>query len=199
MADQEAISYEEEIRKLLLAIRQGQKDAFEPLIEAVGHELHKLSAFRLRRQPHAPTLQTTALVNEVVLRLIPMVNRSGGNFPDNRKDFLALTSHLMRCTSAADYARKRKLSTISVDDKEIPLADWAQEDVETLVALDQALTEIAASPSNGERRSRAVELFLFGGLNYREIADELGITDDMARRYCQTGVAQVRQMFTSRN
>jgi RNA polymerase sigma factor (TIGR02999 family) len=194
MAERESVSYEDQIRNLLLAVRRGDKESFAPLIDAVGHELQKLSAFRLRRQPHAPTLQTTALVNEVVLRLIPMMNKSSPNFPDNRKDFLALTSHLMRCT-LADYARKRKLVTVSADDKEIPLADWRQEDVEMLVALDEALKEIAVSSTNGELKSKAVELFLFAGMNYREIADKLGITDDMARRHCLVGVARVRQMF----
>jgi DNA-directed RNA polymerase specialized sigma24 family protein len=160
--------------------------------------LRKLSAYRLRQQPHAATLQTTVLVNEVVLRLMPMIDRSGDRFPESRKDFLALTSHLMRCT-LADYARKRKLPTVSLEGEGQPLADWRDEDLEGLVAVDQALKEIAhTGGAKGQRRSKAVELLVFGGMNYREIADELGISDDMARRDCQAGVAQIRQLFTEK-
>lgn len=41
--------YEDTIRRLLSAVRGGERAAFETLIETVGHELRKLSAYRLRQ------------------------------------------------------------------------------------------------------------------------------------------------------
>src|SRR4051794_34131595 len=108
------VDYENQVRRLLGAIRGGDRGAFDALIEAVGHEMRKLSAYRIRRQPAVQTLQTTALVNEVVLRLIRMLNNDGRTFPETREHFMALVSRMMRFT-LTDYARKKKIATVSID------------------------------------------------------------------------------------
>lgn len=200
--------YEETIRRLLAAVRHGDRAAFEPLIETVGTELRKLSAYRMRQQPPGHTLQTTALVNEVVVRLIRMLDNPSSQFPATRDHFLALASRMMRFT-LTDYARRRKLQTIPLDDggpepgpsapaDHVPLADWSGPDLDTLLAVDEGLKQIEQTSGDyGKRRSAALELFLFGGMNFREIADELGTTDDMARRDCQLGLARLREWLTT--
>ena len=46
--------------------------------------------------------------------------------------------------------------------------------------------------ASGRRRRAAIELHLFSGMNFREIGDELGVTDDMARRDCQIALSRLR-------
>src|SRR3954454_23467837 len=143
----ETVDYENTIRRLLHAIRGGDRTAFDALIEAVGHELRKLSAYRIRRQPIVQTLQTTALVNEVVLRLIQMLNNDGQPFPATKEHFMALASRMMRFT-LTDYARKKRVPTVSID--EAPdgrpwsdsLPDWSERDLDNVLALDGALKTI---------------------------------------------------------
>jgi RNA polymerase sigma factor (TIGR02999 family) len=200
--------YEEHIRALLGAIRKGDRQAFDALIEAVGHEMRKLSAFHLRQRPPAQTLQTTALVHEVVLRMIQMLNRKNEKFPETKEHLMALVSQMMRYT-LTDYARKRKMTLVSLDQprphdesgspqaaSEAVLQRWSEGDLDDLLAIDEALTALERSDAEyGKRRSAAIELYLFGGMNYREIAEELGVTDDMARRDCQIALSRLRNLL----
>jgi RNA polymerase sigma factor (TIGR02999 family) len=204
MSNLERSEYETRIRRLLTAVRAGDRDAFADLLGAVGHEMRKLSAFHMRQQPYVATLQTTALVNEVVLRLIQMLNSQKASFPETKEHFMALVSRMMRFT-LTDYARKRKLKTVSLDqESDTPgaapndpgssmMQGWSQRELDDLLAIDEALTALERSDADfGKRRTAALELYLFGGFNYREIADELGVTDDMARRDCQIALTQLR-------
>jgi RNA polymerase sigma factor (TIGR02999 family) len=211
MGNQHALEYEDRVRDLLAAIRQGDRPAFDALIEAVGHEMRKLSAYHLRQNLPAvvQTLQTTALVHEAVLRMIQALNRDSRKFPETKAHFMALVSQMMRYT-LIDYARKRKMKLVSLDEPRRlddgetggaapadALRDWSDGDLDSLLAVDEALTSIdRADPEYGKRRSAAIELHLFGGMNYREIADELGITDDTARRDCQIALSRLRGILT---
>ena len=198
--------YEERIRALLQAIRHGDRAAFDRLIDAVGHEMRRLSAYHLRQRAPSQTLQTTALVNEAVLRMIQMLNREQQKFPETKEHLMALVSQMMRYT-LTDYARKRKLKLVSLDepgrsDGERPeapahaLEDWSDRDLDDLLAIDEAIETIKRSdPAYGKRRGAAIELYLFGGMNYREIAEELGTTDDMARRDCQHALTRLRTLL----
>jgi hypothetical protein len=82
--------YEDHIRALLSAIRKGDRQAFDRLLEAIGHEMRNLSAFHLRQRPPAQTLQTTALVHEAVLRMIQMLNKRRETFPETKEHLMAL-------------------------------------------------------------------------------------------------------------
>jgi RNA polymerase sigma factor (TIGR02999 family) len=200
--------YEDHIRALLGAIRKGDRQAFDTLIEAVVHEMRKLSAFHLRQRPPAQTLQTTALVHEAVLRMIQMLNKKRETFPETKEHLMALVSQMMRYT-LTDYARKRKLKLVSLDEprpekgsgasatpNEAVLQDWSESDLDDLLAVDEALTALERSdPEYGKRRSAAIELYVFGGMNYREIAEELGVTDDMARRDCQIALSRLKGLL----
>ncbi len=120
---------------------------------------------------------------------------------------MALISRMMRC-ALTDYGRKRKLKLVSLDDpsrddsgasptpNEAALQNWSESDLDGLLAVDEALTALERSdPEYGKRRSAAIELHLFGGMNYREIAEELGVTDDMARRDCQIALSRLKSLL----
>lgn len=205
---EKTVEYEEHIKALLSAIRTGDRSAFDGLIEAVGHEMRKLSAYHLRHGPPAQTLQTTALVHEAVLRMIQMLNKEQRSFPDTKEHLMALVSRMMKFT-LIDYARKRKLKLVPLDDlrphddqgapqtaNEAALESWSESDLDDLLAVDEALTALEqADAEYGKRRSAAIELYLFGGMNYREIGDELGVTDDMARRDCQIALSCLKGLL----
>jgi RNA polymerase sigma factor (TIGR02999 family) len=206
------LAYEDHVRRLLAAIRAGDRTSFDTLIEAVGQEMRRLSAYHLRHRPaDIQTLQTTALVNEAVIRLIQALDRQAERFPETHAHFMALASNMMRFT-LIDYARKRKLKLVSLDepipgaDRDEPgettmtdaLADWGDSDIELLMAVHEALAKVERLDSAyGKRRSTALGLRLFGGMNYAEIAEELGVTDDMARRDCQIALGRVQGMLTT--
>jgi len=103
-----------------------------------------------------------------------------------------------------DYARKRKLKLVSLDapllnddgggtTNEAVLEGWSESNVDDLLTVDEALNALERSDARyGGRRSKAVQLNLFGGMNYREIAEELGVTEDMARRDCQIALTYLK-------
>jgi RNA polymerase sigma factor (TIGR02999 family) len=206
-----ALDYEGHIRRLLAAVRAGDRASFDALIDAVGHEMRRLSAYHLRHPPaDVKTLQTTALVHEAIIRLIQALNREAGKFPETREHFMALASKMMRFT-LIDHVRKRKLQLVCLDEPlrtgdgaedghtiGDTLADWGQTDLEGLLAVHEALAEVERlDPEYGTRRGAALALRLFGGMNYHEIAEELGITDDMARRDCQIALGRLQAILAS--
>jgi RNA polymerase sigma factor (TIGR02999 family) len=208
----DVVAYEDHIKSLLEAIRSGDRPAFDALVEAVGHEMRKLAAYHLRQRSPAQTLQTTALVHEAVLRMIHMLNRQRQTFPESKEHLMALVSQMMRFT-LTDYARKRKLALVSLDEpssrddrataavtNDVAMRSRSANEVDTLLAVDEALSMIEKSDAKyGKRRSAALELYLFGGMSFREIAGELGVTDDTARRDCQLGLGRLRGILDNRS
>jgi RNA polymerase sigma factor (TIGR02999 family) len=209
VGNQSGQEYESRIRALLSAIRHGDRSAFDTLIDAIGGEMRRLSAYHLRNRPPAHTVQTTVLVNEAVVRLIQMLNRKAERFPETREHLMALMSQMMRYT-LIDYARKRKVELVSLDQPrhgddddgsvspaDALLRDWSERDLDSLLAIEEALNAIErADPEYGKRRSAAIALHLFSGMNFQEIAEELGVTDDMARRDCQIALSRLRDMLS---
>ena len=91
-----------DVTELLIAWRKGNREAFECLVPLVYDELRKLARAHLRRERTNHSLQATALVHEVYLRL---VNVSRMTF-DGRAHFLALAARLMR-QILVDHARRK--------------------------------------------------------------------------------------------
>jgi RNA polymerase sigma factor (sigma-70 family) len=208
LARQHGSEYEDRIRALLRAIREGDRSAFNALIEAIGQEMRGLSGYILLSRPPVQTMQVTVLVNEAVLRLIRMLNREAEKFPETKEHLMNLLSRMMRFT-LTDYARKRKVGLDSLDEPQRGpdgepgdstagemLQDWSVQDLDFLLAVDRGLDAIEHSdPVNGKRRRAAIELHLFSGMNFREIGEELGITDDTARRDCQVALSRLREIL----
>lgn len=166
-----------DVTALLLDWSDGDRDAPAKLMPLVYDELRRLAREHLRRERPGHTLQPTALVNEVYLRLVDQ-QRVNWN---NRAQFFGLAAHLMRHV-LVDYARKRAsakrgglVHKLSLDEAWMAPEEVAAE----LVALDEALVRLAAID---ERKSRIVEMRFFGGLSVEETAEALGISDKTVMR-----------------
>ncbi len=123
------------------------------------------------------TLQTTALVNEVYLRLVDCEQVRWRD----RARFFAVSSQLMR-RILADFARTRGYQKRGGGRPHISLEDApsvGQEPDANLLALDDALTALAAMD---QRKSKVVELRFFGGLSVEEVAAVLGVSSDTVLR-----------------
>lgn len=172
-----ANSSAQEVTELLLAWREGDESALENLISVVYAELHKQAKRYLRGERQDHTLQTTALVNEVYLRLID----SSKVRWQNRAHFFAVAAQLMR-RILVDFARSRKYQKRGGGAHQVSLEQAmviASDRSEDLVALDDALQSLAAID---ERKSKVVEMRFFGGLSVEETAEVLQVSPDTVMR-----------------
>jgi RNA polymerase sigma-70 factor (ECF subfamily) len=145
-------------------------------VPIVYTELRRLAHHYMRGERDDHTLQTTALVNEVYVRLAGIDALRG---PD-RARFFAMAGTLMRRV-LVDYARQRGrekrgggISVTSLDENAI-----APQPAIDVVALDDALERLAAVDP---QQSRVVELRYFAGLSVKETADALGISPATVKR-----------------
>lgn len=166
-----------DVTALLLNWSDGDRDAPAKLMPLVYDELRRLARDHLRRERPDHTLQPTALVNEVYLRLIDQHRVSW----HNRAQFYGLAAQLMRHV-LVDHARSRAsvkrgglVHKLSLDEAWMAPEEVAAE----LVALDEALVRLAAID---ERKSRVVEMRFFGGLSVEETAGALGVSDKTVMR-----------------
>lgn len=165
----------ERISELLADWANGDPAARERLVPIVYEELRRLAHHYMRGERSGHTLQTTALVNEVYLRLAGI---DALRWRD-RVHFFAMAATLMRRV-LVDYARLRGrekrgagLSITSLDDATAP------QPAVDIVALDEALGRLAAvDPQQG----RVVELRFFAGLSVEETAEALGISPATVKR-----------------
>jgi len=148
--------------------RAGQAE----LLEAIQAELRALASAVLRNERRGPTLQTTALVNEVWLRL----SGRGRVGATSREAYLALAARAIR-RILVDRARargavKRGGGRARVELDEDALAVEERGGVDPL-ALDEALEKLARLDV---RQARIVELRFFAGLEVEEVARVLGVS-----------------------
>jgi RNA polymerase sigma factor (TIGR02999 family) len=166
-----------DITDLLLAWGRGDEEAFQRLVPLVHAELQRLAGGIMQNERAAHTLQATALVNELYLRLVD-VRRVRWQ---DRNHFLSMTARLMRRV-LVDHARTRRAQKRGGQAIRVPLddgVDVADERGRDLVALDEALIALAATD---ERKSRVIELRFFGGLSVEETAGVLGISVETVMR-----------------
>ncbi len=167
----------QEVTALLRAWSGGDREAMDRLIPLVWSELHRLAHRHLKREPSGHTLQTTALVNEVYLRL---VDASQVQWQD-RAHFFAISASLMR-RILVDFMRARQskkhgghIMKVSVEDAHV---ETPPPEVD-VIALDEALDSLAAFDA---RAARIVELRFFGGLNVEETGEVLGVSPRTVKR-----------------
>jgi RNA polymerase sigma-70 factor (ECF subfamily) len=172
-----ATAQRHEITGLLLAWRNGDEAALEKLAPLVEAELRRRAERYLRRERLAHTLQPTALVNEVYLRLFEWRKVDW----KNRAQFMGVAANMMR-RILVDYARHRQYLKrgggaieVCADGLEI-ISPEPQLD---LVALDDALTGLAALDA---RKALLVELRFFGGLSVDETAEVMKIGPRTVKR-----------------
>ena len=148
----------------------GDREALDRLVPLLYDELSRIArgAMSVERRDH--TLQTRALVHEAYLRLID----AGVEYRD-RVHFLALAARTMRRV-LADHARSRHRVKRGGPRIRVSLTDVAEQLPDggfDYIELDEALTRLEAQD---ERKARVVELHFYGGLDYDEAAEALGVS-----------------------
>jgi RNA polymerase sigma factor (TIGR02999 family) len=166
----------ERIARLLTDWANRDPTARERLVPLVYEELRRLAHHYMRGEREGHTLQTTAVVNEVYLRLAG-IDALGWR---DRAHFFAMAATLMRRV-LVDYARQRGrdkrgggVSVTSLDENAI-----APQPAVDVVALDRALERLVAVD---RQQSRVVELRFFAGLSVKETAEALGISPATVKR-----------------
>jgi RNA polymerase sigma factor (TIGR02999 family) len=163
--------------ELLIAWGKGESAARDRLIPLVYGELRRLATRYMRNERRDHTLQATALVNEVYVRLVE-ANRIEVK---SRTHFFALAAQMMR-RLLVDSARARdnikrggRLRRVTLDEAPAVVDDSRMD----FAALDDALRKLEALHP---RKVHVVELRYFGGLSLEESAAALHISTDSVKR-----------------
>jgi RNA polymerase sigma factor (TIGR02999 family) len=160
-----------ELTLLLTAWNQGDESALKEIVPLVYQELHRTAHRYMARERTSHTLQTTALVNEVFMRLVDFQKMTW----QNRNHFFAICANLMRRV-LVDFARSRRFLKRGGEAVHFPFDETLFVGLERaagLVALDDALNALAIVD---ERKSQVVELRFFGGLSVEETAEVLNVS-----------------------
>lgn len=168
-----------ETTELLLAWADGDAAALDALAPRVYQELHRLALNFMKREREEHTLQATALVHEVYLKLIDVQSVAW----EGKAHFFAICAQMMR-RILVDAARKRaaskhggRLARIHLDDADH--LKLSQENDKQPIALNDALDELA---KGDPRKARVVELRYFGGLNVEDTAAVLKVSVETVTR-----------------
>ena len=168
----------EQITALLDALARGEDHAAEELLPLIYDELRRLAAMHMAHQPAGHTLQPTALVHEVWLRMAGEAERSW----KDRDHFFAAAAQAMRCI-LVDHARRK--STVKhgggqkrVDIEDLELAEATPD--EKILLMDEALAQLE---KEYPERARVVVLKYFGGMTNGEVAETLGISERTVNRH----------------
>ena len=170
----------DEITPILQRIEQGDPHAAGELLPLVYDELRRLAAAKMARETPGQTLQPTALVHEVWLRL------GGDQQPPwtNRAHFFAAAAEGMRRILIDNARRKRavrhggELAKVSADATGFDVAAPLGDD-EELLLLNEAVDALTA---HDPRKAELVKQKYFVGLTLEEAADVLGISHRTAKR-----------------
>jgi len=164
---------------LLAAIARGDRDANNKLFSIMYRELHQLAHQAMQRERLSDHLQTTELVHETYIRLVPQ----GELRCRDRAHFFSVAGRVMR-RILVEHARKRKAikrgggqSSVTLDElmgenREAFSTEMALEDLE---ALDKALEKLESRED--QKWSRAiVDMHFFVGLSFKKIAEILELS-----------------------
>ncbi len=158
---------------LLTEWRSGNQEAGNQLFAAAYRELRRLAAWQLQMERPGHTLQPTALVNELYVKLF-------GSEPvawQNRAHFFAVAARQIR-RLLIDYARshnarKREGGPARLSLTEAGELAAAPPEAHDFIEIDEALTRLQLMDA---RAASVVELRFFGGLTETESAEALGIS-----------------------
>lgn len=183
------------ITELLLSWGEGDATALDRLVPLLYDDLRRVARGHLRRERPGHSLQPTALVHEVFLRLVDVDRMT----VTSRTHFFALSARLMR-QILVDHARRQRASkrgsgavVISLNEVVGAAAPASTPSVDVL-ALDQALDTLS---SLDDRQCRVVELRFFAGLNIPETADALGISTATVEREWAMAKAWLHQRLSA--
>jgi len=171
---------------------RGSQAALNQLLPLVYAELHQVAARQLRNERRDHTLQPTALVNEVFIRLVDQRQVDW----QNRAHFFGVAAQVMRRV-LVDHARRHRASKrgdgvrcVSIDEAQ----EVASPDGMPVLALDQALDRLEKVDAD---LARIVELRAFGGLTIEEAAHVLSVSPSTAKRDWRTAKAWLNRELGS--
>jgi len=167
-----------DVTRILNAIEGGDARATDELLPLVYEELRLLAAQKLSRETPGQTLQATALVHEVYIRLVG----DGSQSWDGRRHFFAAAAEAMRRILIDNARRKKRLKRGAahrrIDLDQVSLAIETPSD--DLIALDEAFSKLA---DEDPEAAKVVKLSFFAGLTLEETAEVLEISRRTAYRY----------------
>ena len=186
MKDQESNS-NQSITLLLEAISSGDGEAANQLFSIVYQELRRMASSQMLGEAKNNTLQSTALVHEVWIKLI---GKHDGLQWNNRGHFFSAAAQAMR-RILVDAARSRKRLKRGGDMQKVELQDYDLliEQDDQLLALDEALKLLH---QEDEIKARLVNLRYFAGFTNAQAAEQLGISTATADRYWTFAKAWLR-------
>jgi RNA polymerase sigma factor (TIGR02999 family) len=183
-----------DVTQLLQSASDGDPRAAAELLPLVYDELRRLAAHRLAVERNNHTLQPTALVHEVWLKIAG----SDGREWNGRQHFFAAAAEAMR-RILVDRARrrlaaKRGAGEVCLDADELDIPAPAPDD--QLLAMNEALEKFAALDS---RKAELVKLRYFVGMNFEEAAAALGIAVPTAKQWWAYSRAWLRVELAGEN
>ena len=166
-----------DVTQLLLAWSAGQAGAEDSLFQLVYDELKRIARRYLRKEREGHTLQPTALVHEAYIRMVDQTRVTW----HNRAQFYGVAATMMRrilVNHARDLATVKRGGTATRISLE-PMSISPASNPDELVALDEAINRLAKLD---QRKSRVVELLYFGGLEFKEAAEVLSVSEKTVQR-----------------
>jgi RNA polymerase sigma factor (TIGR02999 family) len=167
----------DEVTTLLQAWSAGDERALDRLTDLVYKDLHRAARYYMAGERSSHTLQTTALIHEVYLRLVDVKRINW----QNRAHFLAICARLMR-RILIDWANKHRAQKhggaaphLSLDEA-LTVSSQPHPD---LLEVNDALNRLAKVD---QRKSQVVELRFFGGLSVEETAEALKVSQETVMR-----------------
>jgi RNA polymerase sigma factor (TIGR02999 family) len=183
-----------EVTILLQQVTRGNKQAEAELAPLVYQELRRIAGSYMRNERAGHTLQPTAVVNEVYLRLVDQARVDW----KNRAHFFGIAAKLMR-RFLLDYARER--TAMKRGGRRVPIeienfeAVCIAQQPEEVLALHEVLTRLERFDP---QQARIVELRCFAGLTVEETAQAVGISSRTVKREWAMATAWLRAQLAGR-
>ena len=176
-ADMGEHSTQQGMTRLLREAQAGDRAALDELLPLVYRELRQIAARHLAQERPGHTLQATALVHEVYLRLIDQHSVDWRN----RAHFFSIAAEMMRRV-LVNHAVSRRAQKRGAGETLLSLDEVVsfpnRQDVD-LILLDEALNRLAELDA---LQARIVEMRFFAGLTVEEVAEVLGVSDSEVKR-----------------
>ncbi len=182
-----------DVTQLLLAWNSGDRSALDRLMPLVYEELRRVARRHMLGEHPGHSLQATALVNDVYIRL---VDQRRVNW-QNRAHFFGAAAQIIR-RLLVEHARARHRLKRGGDELQVTLNDEIEVSAAVeldVVALDDALSRLAKLDP---QQARIIELRFFAGLSIEETAEALSISPATVKRDWTTARAWLYREMTSK-
>jgi RNA polymerase sigma factor (TIGR02999 family) len=177
-----------DVTRILDRAQQGDPKAADQLLPLVYEELRKLAAARMAREAPGQTLQATALVHEAWLRIIDQDQRQW----QSRAYFFVAAAEAMR-RILVDRARRKQAARHGggAPHEDVAVIELPVESApDQLLRIHEVLDELAAEEP---LRAEVVKLRFFVGMDHREIAEALNVSEKTVKRYWAYAKAWLRR------